>query len=176
MSSSYYSVSSILTDAQKIPCTFTLSAQGLGYLDGNAGGDIKSGQTIPLPLYLARSLATSTYNTTSEASSYLTSSTSSKKPFVLIDLPDSLSSRVLNALKADPKTVDLRAQEVYFYEGAAGVLELMEGDEEAETLEDTFRARAEAIADHANNTLGTAVGGEAVEFLRGLDEGERQCK
>ena len=37
----------------------------------------------------------------------------------------------------------------------------------------TFKARAAEIADHAHNPRGAL--GEGVEFLRGLDEMERQC-
>ena len=37
---SYYDVDAILTDAQKVPCTFDLDMPGLGYLDENAGGDV----------------------------------------------------------------------------------------------------------------------------------------
>ena len=38
--SGYYSIDAILTDAQKVPCTFELDVPGLGYLDDNAGGDV----------------------------------------------------------------------------------------------------------------------------------------
>lgn len=38
--SSYYDVDAILTDAQKVPCTFQLGVAGLGFLDNNAGGDV----------------------------------------------------------------------------------------------------------------------------------------
>jgi len=38
----------------------------------------------------------------------------------------------------------------------------------------TFKQRAATIADHASNPRGAL--GEGVEFLRGLDETERQCK
>ena len=38
----------------------------------------------------------------------------------------------------------------------------------------TFKERAAEIADHAHNPRGAL--GEAQEFLRGLDEMERQCK
>ena len=41
--SSYYNVDTILTDAQKIPCTFELEVPGLGYIDGSAGGDVSWG-------------------------------------------------------------------------------------------------------------------------------------
>lgn len=39
---SYYDIDAILTDAQKVPCTFDLDIPGLGYLDENAGGDVRS--------------------------------------------------------------------------------------------------------------------------------------
>ena len=44
---SYYDIDAILTDAQKVPCTFDLDIPGLGYLDENAGGD------VPLPLSIS---------------------------------------------------------------------------------------------------------------------------
>jgi hypothetical protein len=37
---SYYDIDAILTDAQKLPCTFELEIPGLGYLDGNEGGSV----------------------------------------------------------------------------------------------------------------------------------------
>jgi len=39
--STYYDIDAILTDAQKLPCTFELEVPGLGYLDGNAGGNVQ---------------------------------------------------------------------------------------------------------------------------------------
>lgn len=38
----------------------------------------------------------------------------------------------------------------------------------------TFKERAAEIADHAHNPRGAL--GEAQDFLRGLDEMERQCR
>lgn len=46
---SYYNIDAILTDAQKVPCTFDLDIPGLGYLDENPGGDVNSPIPIPLP-------------------------------------------------------------------------------------------------------------------------------
>lgn len=40
--SSYYDVDAILTDAQKVPCTFELTVPGLGYVEGNMSGDVSS--------------------------------------------------------------------------------------------------------------------------------------
>ena len=135
----------------------------------------------------------------------------------------------MNALKANPKVVDLR-QLVggggYFYGVTARVLELFEEDDVGTVVGEvsldisglcryddgacwklacvcswrqyragaerpncgigngsrnkltstaqTFKARAAEIADHAHNPRGAL--GEGVEFLRGLDEMERQCR
>lgn len=54
---SYYDIDAILTDAQKLPCTFELNVPGLGYLEGNSGQDIKSGTRVELPLWLGEMLA-----------------------------------------------------------------------------------------------------------------------
>lgn len=159
---SYYSISAILTSAQKVPCTFDLPIPNLGFLDDNPGGDVRPSSfqllprlylifhhhhhhhhlsysspspplpyslshliqsinsqsqqiaahtPLPLPLYLAELLAVQQLD---------------NKPLLTLDLPSSLQPRVLNALQADAKSVDLRGLEVYFFEGAARVLELLE--------------------------------------------------
>jgi len=72
---SYYDLDAILTDSQRLPCTFGLDVPGLGYLDGNAGGvvscpirlsmnsdhvfKLKAGTQIDLPLWLGVMLAVS---------------------------------------------------------------------------------------------------------------------
>ena len=116
-----------------------------------------------------------------------------------LDFPPALSQRVVNALKADPATVDLRAQAPHFYALGARILELFEEEEMVEVLlevrfefdlvavfgkanerlgradnvlRQTFRKRAADIADHARNPRGAM--GEGADFLRGLDEMERQ--
>ncbi|KAL8997326.1 MAG: hypothetical protein Q9169_003360 [Polycauliona sp. 2 TL-2023] len=155
---SYYSVSAILTSAQKVPCTFDLQIPNLGFLDDNPGGDISPKTPIPLPLYLAELLAVQQL---------------ANKPLLTLDLPTSLSPRVLNALKADAKSVDLRGLEVYFFEGASRVLELLEDEGVGEGVCEAFKTRAAEIADHARNARGGTSSGEGGEFLRGLDEWER---
>ncbi|MCJ1299773.1 DNA replication protein [Hypocenomyce scalaris] len=154
---SYYDIDAILTDAQKVPCTFELDVPGLGFLDGNAGGDMKRGTRTTLPLWLGELLAVQRLGNSA---------------IVNLDLPDTLSPRVLNALKADPKTVDLRALAQHFYGLAARVLDLFEEEEIVDILSETFKKRAAEIADHAHNPRGAL--GEGAEFLRGLDEMERQ--
>jgi GINS complex subunit 3 len=151
--------------SQKVPCTFELDVPSLGYLDSNAGGTLKRGTHIDLPLWLAEMLAVS--------------SPSSSKTLVTLDLPPSLVPRVMNALKADPKSVDLRALAQHFFGLGARMLELFEEEEVCEVLMESWRVRAAEISDHASNAGtgnrggGGGVGGEGVEFLRGLDESER---
>lgn len=86
----------------------------------------------------------------------------------------------MNALKADSKSVDLRAQGQYFYGLGARLLELFEEEEVCDVLMETWRKRAVEVMDHAGNAGqgprgggGGGVGSEGVEFLRGLDEWER---
>lgn len=38
--STYYNVDAILTDAEKVPCSFALDLPGLGFLDENPGEDV----------------------------------------------------------------------------------------------------------------------------------------
>ncbi|KAK2755979.1 DNA replication protein [Arachnomyces sp. PD_36] len=153
---SYYDIDAILTDAQKLPCTFELDLPGLGFLDGNSGEDIKAGTRVDLPLWLGEMLAAKL----------------GTSPVVTIDLPQALSERVMNALKADPRTVDLRALAPHFYSFGVRILDLFDEEEVVDILSDTFKKRAAEIADHANNPRGAM--GEGVDFLRGLDETERK--
>lgn len=54
---------------------------------------------------------------------------------ITLDLPAALSPRVLNALTADPVSVDLRALAPHFYGLGARVLELFEDEELVEGLD-----------------------------------------
>jgi GINS complex subunit 3 len=118
---------------------------------------MKKGSQVSLPMWLC---------------GYLALNTIGNSPAVTLDLPTALAPRVLNALKADPRTVDLRVLAPHFYELAARTLEFFEEDEIVDILTETFKKRAAQIADHAHNTHGGL--GDGVEFLGGLDEMERQ--
>ncbi|CAG8957993.1 hypothetical protein HYFRA_00000336, partial [Hymenoscyphus fraxineus] len=161
---SYYDIDSILTDAQKVPCTFELDVPSLGYLDNNPGHTLKTHTRVDLPLWLAEMLAVSGASST---------------PLITLDLPPCLSPRVMNALKADAKSVDIRALAQHFYGLGARILELFEEEEVCDVLMGSWRERAAEISDHAGNAGqgqrggGGGVGSDGVEFLRGLDEGER---
>ena len=119
---SYYDLNTILTDAQKVPCTFDLTVPGLGYLSGNIGEDVKEGFKVEVPLWLGEMLAVSKPTGTTSLAA--------------MDMPAALNQRVINALKADPKPVDLRAQAQHFYGLGARMLELFEEEEIVEILTD----------------------------------------
>jgi hypothetical protein len=51
-------------------------------------------------------------------------------------MPDALSERVMNALKADPRTLDLRALAPHFYNLSERILELFEEEEMVDVLGD----------------------------------------
>ncbi|KAI5843165.1 DNA replication complex GINS protein psf3 [Tricharina praecox] len=159
--SKYYDIDAILTDAQKLPCTFEHDVPGLGYLESSSSSpDIKAGTRLQLPVWLAEMLAVSQrLGTLSDV--------------ITLDIPVALSPRVQNALKADPRTVELRSLATHFYGLGERVLGLFEEEVLCDVLVSTYKLRAAEIADLAHNPQG-AMGGEAGAFLRGLDEEERQ--
>ena len=155
--SSYYDLDAILTDSQKIPCTFELTVPSLGYLNGNVGEDVKSGAKLELPLWLGEMLAVNRI--------------AGDTTFLTMDMPAALSKRVVNALKADPKTVQIRTQAPHFYGLGARMLELFDEEELVEILTETFKKRAIEIADKASNSRNLV--SEGGEWMKGLDEEER---
>jgi GINS complex subunit 3 len=77
------------------------------------------------------------------------SQTQASSTTLTLDLPHCLSPRVLNALKADPRTLDLRALAPHFYALGARMLELFEEDEVGEVLTDVSPIE-ETSRDHTN--------------------------
>lgn len=81
-----------------------------------------AGTKIDLPLWLGMMLAVSNSNNPGQAA------------LVTLDFPPPLQTRVINALEADPKSVDIRAQAPHYYALGAKVLELFEDDQIVEVL------------------------------------------
>ncbi|KAF2860631.1 GINS complex, Psf3 component [Piedraia hortae CBS 480.64] len=118
----YYSPDAILTDAQKAPCTFTLAVPRLAPL--NSGSAVEAGTKLDIPLWMAELLAVSK------------PSGPSGQSLVTLDMPPALGQRVMNALRADPRSVDLRAQAFYFYGLCERMLELFDEEDMVEVLTD----------------------------------------
>ena len=87
---------------------------------------IKKGSNVNLPLWLGGYIAVQRFG----------------DPVLSIDLPASLAPRVLNALKANPRTVDLRSLAPHFYELAARALDLFDEDEIVDVLTEVSSAVA----------------------------------
>ncbi len=83
---------------------------------------IKAGTRVSLPLWLSTLLAVQRLGP------------SASQTLCTLDLPASISPRVLAALNAGPKTVDLRQLASHYYDLAARVLELFEEEEIVEVL------------------------------------------
>lgn len=161
---------------QKIPCEFNVSIPNLGHLNNNPGEPLKAGTNVSLPLWLAEMLAL--------ASTSAGSSTDDEaKSFVNLSIPDALSNECIQALKADPRAVQLRQRSMNFYNLATRVMELFEERELDAVMRKTFVTRAAEIALHARK-IGDASGKEGAsnlglgasgdDFSRGMDEWERQ--
>lgn len=118
----YYSPDAILTDAQKVPCVFELAVPGLAPL--NNGTAIEHGTKLDLPLWMCELLAISKPAGPSSSS------------MISLDMPAALNQRVVNALRADPKSVDVRAQAQFFYGLGEKMLYLFEEEEMTEVLTD----------------------------------------
>ncbi|KAJ1327942.1 GINS complex subunit 3 [Microdochium nivale] len=166
---SYYDLDAILTDAEKIPCTFELEVAELGYLDNNPSHALKAGTAVSLPLWLAELLALATRQSASR-------SPDDPSSFVTLNLPTALSDNVMAALKADPRAVPLRDQAHNFYGLGTRMLDLFDEPEICAILRKTFVTRAADVALHGRKAgttddMGSAAG---AEFLRGLDEWERR--
>jgi GINS complex subunit 3 len=92
---------------------------------------MKEGTKVEIPLWLGEMLAVS--------------QTSTNVSNVTLDLPDALSTKVLNALRADPKTVELRPLVPHFYSLGTRILELFEDEDLAEVLTDVGTVQTSAV-------------------------------
>ncbi|KAI1841821.1 hypothetical protein JX266_011998 [Neoarthrinium moseri] len=162
---SYYDLDAILTDAEKVPCKFEIEVPDLGYLDNNPSHPLKAHTPVSLPLWLAELLAIANRSANSQDSS----------PFLTLSMPQTLSSEVTSALKADPRAVPLRDQSHNFYALATRMMEIFEDPDMCAVLRRTFVTRAGETALHARKAGASddykVAGGE--DFMRGLEAWER---
>lgn len=120
--SSYYSPFAILTDSQKAPCVFELAVPLLGPL--NNGNPVEQGTRVDLPLWLASILTSS--EPAGPGNGYI----------CLIELPASMGKKVINALRADPKSVELRQQAAFWFGMSEHMMILLEDEAVQEVIID----------------------------------------
>ncbi|EIN10864.1 GINS complex Psf3 component [Punctularia strigosozonata HHB-11173 SS5] len=166
MEDDYYSVDAILAENQKIQLTFKVDVPDMGHLDGGKERDIKPLSKVSIPLWLAYILIMSDYADFS--------------------IPPPFSSRVRNALNAEPKSVKLSGlvgQGGLWYGFGKMVMRLLDepsADEMSTILTKTFKDRLIEVIDQAQHfgALGTGSvggGGDLTQsFREGLDGTERE--
>lgn len=154
----YYDIDDILADGERIPCKFNLSVPGLGYLEGNPGKGIAKDTKLDLPWWLATVLAVSVILPDTEES------------FIELLDPDFISSKVLNALHADPTSVDLHMIMGHFYKQTQKWAAMFNETDLIETVMMLLKERALEIDNYANNSTKHVHS----NFLYTLDEFEKK--
>ncbi|TDL29469.1 GINS complex, Psf3 component, partial [Rickenella mellea] len=169
METDYYSIDAILSENQKLQCTFKIDIPDLGYLDGGAERDIKALSKLQLPFWLVPMLLHSDYADCT--------------------IPPPFSQRVRNALNAEPRSVKLSG-----LVGSGGLwygfgrmimrqLDDYQAKEISDVLSKTFKERLVDVMDQAHHfgSLGSSaagvVGGSGnagEDFREGLDATERE--
>lgn len=172
---SYYDPHAILADSQKLPTTFDLQVPQLAPL--NNGTAIESGTKLELPLWLAEMLAVSRPSPSADN-------------LASLDMPKALGQKVINALLADPTSVQVRDHATYFFGLGERMLELFEDEDLIITLLEvsvspslaivslllivvqSYKKRALQIADNGQNSRAQ---NKDSSFMTGLDDSERAC-
>ncbi|GBE79156.1 GINS complex Psf3 component [Sparassis latifolia] len=175
MDDDYYSVESILAENQKVQCTFKVDIPDMGHLDGGNERDIKALSKAQIPMWMAYILIYSDHAD--------------------FTIPPPFSSRVRNALKAEPCSVRLASlvgQAGMWYGFGRMIMRLlddMSAQEISNVLVKTFQARLSEIVDQAQHFASIhaaaaasegsgaiRIGGDTVTigFREGLDVTERE--
>ncbi|OWB59649.1 hypothetical protein B5S29_g510 [[Candida] boidinii] len=114
---SYYDLDDILADSQKLPCKFSITVPGLGYLQGQPGKRIKKDSILELPIWLAEILAVCAVNSNENENENEeedddqdnTNNNNSQNTFLQLIQPDYFSPKIINAIKADSLSLDLHS-------------------------------------------------------------------
>ncbi|CAK7898113.1 DNA replication complex GINS protein Psf3p [[Candida] anglica] len=155
--SDYYDLDAILADGEKIPCRFNMSVPGLGYLEGNPGKPVEKDTKVELPLWLAEVLAVCELSEASQTS------------FIDLANPDFISQKVLNAIKANPLTVDLHSILTNYYKLSEKWAAMFNDAELAQVISTMLKERAFEINNYACNANKSTNN----NFLYSLDEFEK---
>ncbi|SGZ49006.1 CIC11C00000002551 [Sungouiella intermedia] len=152
----YYDIDEVLAAGERVPCKFNLTVPGLGFLEGNPGKPIEEGAKVDIPMWLAETLARVEIGNTG-------------KRFVLFLEPDFTSPKVINAIKADPLSVDLHSIVSNFYKLSEKWASMFADVQLAEMLMTMLKERALEIDNYASNTSKHVNS----NFLYSLDEFEK---
>lgn len=155
---SYYDLDDVLTDGEKIPCRFNMTVPGLGYLEGNPGKAIEKNTKIELPLWLAEVLAICELSEESQST------------FIDLSQPDFLNAKVINAIKANPLSIDLHSILTNYYRLSEKWAAMFSDEELIEVVLTMLKERAFEINNFACNTNKQSNN----NFIYSLDEFEKK--
>lgn len=163
----YYDVDDILADSAEFPCKFQYDMPGLGYLEGNPGRPIQKNARLNLPLWLARILAIVGGSEDEE-------DPEEAVPFVELLPPEIFSTKVINAIKADPVTIDLHSISSHFLTLSLKWISLFGEEDLASICSSMILSRALEINAHASSINVVSAIDIASLFLLTLDESEKK--
>lgn len=153
----YWDIDDVIADGERVPCKFNLTVPGLGFLEGNPGRPLEKDTKVDLPMWLAETLAE--HEGVEETG----------QAFIDIVNPDFVSAKVVNAIKADPNSVDLHTIMSNFYKLSEKWCSLFLDGAFRDVVMAMLKERALEIDNFASNTnkhVNSA-------FLYSLDEFEK---
>lgn len=116
---SYLDIDTILSEEERIPCTFRLDAIGLGHLDASVEGEDLPAQTrIELPLWLASVL--------------------SKKQMTDLHLPKHFERKMRDEILAGAEHINFREFSYYFYEVGCHLAKEWDNEDLKKTMQIAF--------------------------------------
>ncbi|EGW30157.1 uncharacterized protein SPAPADRAFT_144369 [Spathaspora passalidarum NRRL Y-27907] len=156
--SNYYDLDDILADGEKVPCKFNITVPGLGYLQGNPGKPIEKDTKIELPFWLAEILAVCIVSDESQQS------------FIDMIDPEFINSKVVNAIKSNPTSVDLHKLLPHYYKLIEKWCSMFSDEQLIDNVMNMLKERSFEINSFANN-VNKQVNSE---FIYTLDEFEKK--
>lgn len=148
----YYDIDDILVDSTEVPCKFNYEIPGLGYLENNPGKPIRKNTKLSLPLWLARVLAiVGADSQEQEDMDPNAEEEDGGDAFVELLTPDMFSNKVINAIKTDPKSLDLHAINPYFLDMALKWIALYSDKDLGEIVYELLLERAQQINNYASS-------------------------
>lgn len=154
-------INELITETQKVPCVCENDLPGVGFLSGDpTRKDLAKNTRIELPLWIAEWL---TISGTSSAGT---------QQFINIQDPQIFSTKVMNALKTDPASVDIRALSPVWFSLANKWIDLYNEDDFADVVHYAFQERASVLSDISQSSSRSVQ--QHHDFVEKLDSTEAE--
>ncbi|KAG4099493.1 GINS complex, Psf3 component [Neocallimastix lanati (nom. inval.)] len=158
----YFDLDAILAEQQKMQASFIVDIPGLGFLENNPGEPLHKGEKVMLPYWIINELL-----------NIVISNEDTEESIYILDLnyPRCFKNQFHNQLIAGPTSVNLYHSCPYYYHFGRNLLILAESKKISDILLMAYKARIPLIMDYSQQIQVTK---DKAEFIRGLDEDERQ--